>query len=248
MSSHFFAFNEVRTVTADNEDPFYPASNLLEHPTYKEFRSQATSAVLVFDLQNTVPVDSILLCGSNATGEIQATSLLIEANTANVWTAPAFSMEHELTLDNQLNNLVYLQLATQTFRYWRVTVQNPTGPYAGLSNIFIGARTELAVDLGYKFRMMNQSDVTKGRYGQRFIDKLPDLRMLDASMSVMNLEERDLLAAMTHKCSTHTPLWMVLSPSESLYEAGYFYFSETPDVENQAFHLYNTGFKLEEVV
>ncbi len=41
---------------------------------------------------------------------------------------------------------------------------------------------------------------------------------------------------------------MVLSPGESLYEAGYFYFAETPSFENQAYQLYNTEFTLEEVV
>lgn len=248
MSSHFFAFNEIKTVVADNEDPFYPASNLLLHPTYKEFRSQSDSAVLVFDLQNTTPVDSLLFCGSNATGEIQATSITIEANTSNVWTTPAFSMDYELTLDDQLYNLVYLQLGTKTFRYWRLTVNNPTGAYAGLSNIYLGSKTELAVDLGYTFSMLGRSDINKGRYGQRFIDKLPDLRQFECSMSVMNQIERDLLASIVHSCSTHKPIWMVLSPGESLYEAGYFYFTETPEFENQAYRIYNTGFTLEEVV
>lgn len=248
MTSHFFAFNEIKSVAVDSEDPFYPAANILEHPTYKEYRALTTVGRLIFDLQNTTPVDSFLLCGSNATGEIQATSITLEANTSNVWTAPAYSLSYELTLENQLYNLVYLQLPLSTFRYWRLTINNPTGSYAGASNVFLGRRTELPVDLGYTFTMMGRSDVTKGRYGQRFIDKLPDLRQFNGSMSVMNLEERDALAAMIHRCSTHTPLWMVLSPNESLYEAGYFYLSDTPEIENQAYHLYNTEFTLEEVV
>lgn len=248
MISHFFAFNEIRSVTADNEDPFYPASNLLEHPTFKEFRSQTESAVLVFDLLNTTPVDSLLLCGNVSTGEIQATSITLEANTSNVWTSPAHSQTYELTLDDQLHNLVYLSFETKAFRYWRLTINNPTGTYAGLSNVYLGPRTELAVDLGYTFSMMGRSDINKGRYGQRFIDKLPDLRQFECSMSVMNQAERDTLAAIVHSCSTHKPLWMVLSPGESLYEAGYFYFEETPEFENQAYRIYNTSFTLEEVV
>lgn len=248
MTSHFFGFNEIVSVVADNEDPFYPASNLLLAPTYKEFRSQADSAVLVFDLLNTTPVDSLLLCGNNATGEIQATSITLEGNTANIWDSPAHTVSYELTLDDQLYNLVYLQLGTHTFRYWRLTINNPTGTYAGASSIYLGQKTELAVDLGYSFSMLGRSDINKGRYGQRFIDKLPDLRQFECSMSVMNQTERDALAAIVHSCSTHKPIWMVLSPGESLYEAGYFYFSETPEFENQAYRIYNTGFTLEEVV
>lgn len=248
MSSHFFAFNEIRAATASDEDPFYPVANLLEHPTYKEYRSQTSEAVVVLDLSLTTPVDSFLLCGNNASGEIQATTLRLEANTTNSWDEPAFTIDHELTPDNQLSNLVYLSFESQSFRYWRLTIQNVGGLYAGASNIFIGRRIELSVDIGYTFRMVSRSEVNKGRYGQRFIDKLPDLREFDCAMSTMNQVERNLLDSIIHKCSTHTPLWMVLSPGLSLYEAGYFYFAETPEIENAAYQLYNASFTLEEVV
>lgn len=248
MTSHFFAFNEIKGVSAGSADPFYPASNLLEAPTYLEFRSTLTTDSLVFDLQNVVPVDSVLLCGSNVSGELQFTTITIEANTTNSWSAPAYSSSHEVTLDEQLHNLVYLSFDKKMFRYWRIVLENPTGSFVGLSNIFIGSRIELPVDLGYSFSMVGKSDVSKGRYGQRFIDKLPDLRAFTASMSVMNQAERDSLASIVHFCSTHKPIWMVLSPGESLMEAGYFYFTKTPEFENQAYHIYNTSFELEEVV
>lgn len=248
MTSHFFAFNEIRTVSADNEDPFYPASNLLAHPTYKEFRSQTTDASIVFDLFQTTPVDSLLLCGSTSTGEIQVTSFVLEANTVDNWDTPAFSLEYELTLDNQLHNLVYLSFESRSFRYWRLRLSNPGGSYAGISNVFLGPRSELAVDIGYSFRMASRSEVNKGRYGQRFIDRLPDIRVFNCSMSVLNQSEYNLLNSIVHRCGTHTPLWMVLTPGDSLYEAGYFHFEETPEPENQAYQLYNASFVLEEVV
>jgi hypothetical protein len=246
--SYFFAFNEIKAVTASSEDPFYPASNLLEHPTYKEYRAAGTSATLVFDLENTVPVDSLLLCGNNATAQIQVTSITLEANTSNVWTSPAWSTSYELTLDNQLHNLVHLDFPSRSYRYWRLTISNPTGSYAGFSNIYLGSKIELPVDLGYTFGLAGRSEVARGRYGQRFIDKLPDLRTFNASMSVMNQTERDSFASIAHYCSTHTPFWMVLTPGSSVFEGGYFYFDKAPEFENQAYQIYNTSFELTEVV
>ena len=246
--SLFFAFNEIKSVTASDEDSFYPASNLLEHPTYKEYRAVGTEASLVFDLENTVPVDSFLMCGSNATGEIQVTELTLEANTTDDWTTPAHTQTYELTLENQLYNIVHLDFTAQTFRYWRLTVSNPTGSYVGLSNVFLGSKIELPIDLGYTFSVADKSEIAKGRYGQRFIDRLPDLRSFSASMSVMNQTEKDSMESITHFCSTHTPFWMVLNEGESLLEAGYFYFDKAPQFENQAYQIYNTSFELTEVV
>jgi hypothetical protein len=246
--SYFFAFNAIRTATASSEDPFYPASNLLLHPTYKEYRAAGTTATIVFDTVDVVPVDSLLLCGNNATGELQVTSITLEANASNVWTSPAYSTSYSLTADNLLNNLVHLDFPSKSYRYWRLTINNPVGSYAGFSNLFLGAKIDLPVDLGYTFSLLDRSDVNRGRYGQRFIDKLPDLRTFTASMSVMNQEERDTFASIAHYCSTHTPIWMVLNPGESLEEAGYFYFNKAPEFENQAYQLYNTSFELTEVV
>lgn len=246
--TYFFAFNEIRSVSASDEDSFYPASNLLEHPTYKEYRSSGTSGVLVFDLENVVPVDNFLLCGNNATGEIPATSIILEANSTNSWTTPAFSVTYDLTLDNQLHNFVHLEFAAQTFRYWRLTLQNPAGAYAGASNVFLGTKIDLPVDTGYTFGLTAQSEVAKGRYGQRFIDKLPDLRSFSCEMTAMNQAERDSLGSIAHYCSTHTPFWMVLNPGESVFEAGYFYFSKAPEFTNQAYQLFTASFELTEVV
>ena len=248
MSSHFFAFNTIKAASSANEDPFYPASNILERPTYKEFRSTTTTAVIVFDLWSVTAIDSLLLCGNNAAGSLQATSLLLEGSMTNAWTTPPYSISYDLTFDDQQSNLVYLQLPTKSFRYWRLTLQNPGGAYAGISNCFLGLKTCLSVDIGYKFSKVGPSIVNKGRYGQRFIDKLPDLRMFECSMSVMNQTESDQLSAIIDGCGTHTPIWMILSPGLSSREAGYFYFADTMPIENLAYQLYNASFTLEEVV
>lgn len=246
--SYFFAFNEIKSVTASSEDLFYPASNLLEHPTYKEYRAASTSATLTLDLGAFVSCDSLLLCGNNATRDLQVTSIRLEGNTTNSWTAPAFTLNHDVTLDGQLNNLVYVPFIAKAFRYWRLTVNNPGGLYVGFSNLFLGAKTDLPVDVGYTFTLADRSEISGGRYSQRFIDKLPDLRYFSCSMSAMNQPERDALAAIAHRCSTHTPLWMILNPGTSLEEAGYFYFDKAPQIENQAYQLYSTSLDMTEAI
>jgi hypothetical protein len=244
--SYFYAFNEIRSVTPSSEDAFYPASNLLEHPTYKEYRADTTEATLLLDLNYMATCSSLLMCGNAATGNMQLTSIILEANTANLWTSPAFSVSYELTTDNQINNLVALHFSPQTFRYWRLTVKNPGGAYVGISNLFLGSRIELPVDIGYSFTLLSRSEISRGRYGQRFIDKLPSIRRLDVSMSVMNETERSQLESITHYCETHTPLWILLD--SGLLEGGYFYLDKSPKFENQAYKLYNTSLELTEVV
>jgi hypothetical protein len=244
--SYFYAFNEIRSVTPSSEDAFYPASNLLEHPTYKEYRADTTEATLLFDLNHMATCDSLLMCGPAVSGGMQLTSIILEANTTNLWTTPALSISYDLTADDQINNFVALHFAASTFRYWRLTIKNPGGSYVGLSNLFLGSRTELPVDIGYTFSLMSRSEVAKGRYGQRFIDKLPSIRKLELSMSVMNESERSQLESITHHCETHTPLWILLD--SNLLEGGYFYLDKSPEFENQAYKLHNTSLELTEVV
>ncbi|MFW7381472.1 MAG: hypothetical protein ACOH5I_21870 [Oligoflexus sp.] len=248
MASKFAVYNEIQSVTTDSENALYPASNILLNPTYKEYRATTTEAALIFDLGTARTVDTLFFCGNNATGELPVASFTLKANaTDSGWDTPAYeSSLHTLTTDQLTYNLVHLAFTERSFRYWRLEISNPGGEYTGLSSVYLGSHVTLPVDIGYTFARRSLSKVSKGRYGQRFVDKINTIRTFECSMSALNKEERDLLSGIFDYCDIDTPFWLYLDTDDSELQAGYFYFESIGEFENIAYRLYNSSFDLEE--
>ena len=263
MSTRFFYYNlatlSTTTVTASDEDVFYPASNLQHMHTVKEWRTNdgTLSATIVFDMQTPVNVDSFLMVGNNSTGNLQVATIKVEGNPTDVWTSPGYD-SGTLNLDsNELEeNFYYLDIgSTQTYRYWRITVTNGTD-YVGFSNCFLGEKVELtnnAFRYGWSWNRKDRSTVQEGRYGQRFIDRISDQKMITGEFEYLNTTEFGTLETLTNYCGVYRPVWLMIDVDEEIVAkrelfGGYFLFDQRPTFINSAYSLYNTKFELTETI
>lgn len=263
MTTRFFYQNlavlTTTTITAADEDIFYPASNIKHLHSVKEFRTNTgtLTTTIVFDMQAAVNVDSLCLVGNNSTGSLALTSVKLQGNSTDTWGSPAYDSGTLTMTSNELEeNFVARDLgATYTYRYWRLTVTNSTD-YAGFSNIFLGEKLELAnqdFTYGWSWQRVDRSTVQEGRYGQRFIDRISDQRLISGEFEYLNTTEFESLEQMTNYCGVYRPVFLLVDPDQNITTkkeifGGYYLFDKRPEYINTAYSLFNTKFELSECI
>ncbi len=260
MSSNakFFYFNLIPqddteiTVSSGGENPFYPVSNLKHPHALKTFRSTSSAtSILVFDFQTAVTADHFLAVGSSI-GTLDLTAVTIEANALDTWGSPAFSTT-VTDIDYGANFASKAFSAAQTYRYWRITLVGSSGTVE-VGKLFLGSAVQLAsnnVAIGFEHGERDLSTVVIGRYGQRFIDIITDVKTLKGNIGLMTKAEQETIRAIYAYCGKSLPLWLIMDPDETIvsnkdYLSGYFYFVDRPSFTNDFYGLYSTSFGLEE--
>lgn len=239
------------TVSSGGEDPFYPVSNLKSPQAVQCYRSLgSTTAVIVFDFQADVTADTFLAVGNSLNG-LDALSITIEANALDIWTSPAFTTT--VTDIDVAANFASLFFTAQTYRYWRITVTGSID-YVEVSKWFLGSSLSLVsnnVAIGFEHGSTDISSTEKGRYGQRFIDVITEIKTFKGTIGLMTVAEQAQVAAVYDYCGTTRPLWFIPDPDQLIISnkdalSGYYYFTARPKFTNDFFGLYSTSFELEE--
>ncbi len=257
-NARFYYFNlltqeeTTATISSGGEDAFYPVSNLKHPHALKTFRSSGSvTSVIVFDFQTAVTADTFLAVGSSI-GTLDLTAVTIEANATNVWSGPAFTTT-VTDFDYAANFASKTFSAAQTYRYWRLTLTGTSG-YVEIGKMFLGSAVTLAsnnISIGFEYGSEDLSETVKGRYGQRFIDVITDVKTFSGSIGLMTTAETETIEDMYTYCGTSEPLWVVVDPDELIVInkdvlSGYFYFKSRPKFTNDFFGLYSTEMELEE--
>ncbi len=100
------------------EDPLYVKEYLYDNRPSRPFRFTSKSAQrIVIDLSSAKPATLAALFNHNLT---PGATVLIQANTSNAWTTPAFSQPFSW------RNLDQYALLAQTFRWWSFYVDDPS--------------------------------------------------------------------------------------------------------------------------
>ena len=239
------------TVSSGGENPFYPVSNLKHPHALKCFRSSTSdTSVLVFDFQTAVTFDTFLAVGHRLTS-LGITAVTIEANALDSWGSPAFSTT--VTDFDYTANFASKYFSAQTYRYVRLTLVGTSG-YVEVGKLFLGSAVQLTsnnVSIGFEHGSEDLSTVVKGRYGQRFIDSITDVKTFTGTIGLMTIAEQATIRAMYDYCGKSLPLWFIPDPSEIIISnkdvlSGYYYFTDRPKFTNDFFGLYTTKFSLEE--
>lgn len=238
------------SVSSGGEDPFYPLTNLQDPQICKTFRSTGSTVVLVFDLQFVANVTCVLGVGHSING-LGFTTCLIEANPLDVWTSPGFS--HTMTDIDAGNNFASAFFSAQSFRYWRLTFGG-VSDYAEIGKLFIGDYLSFDnnnVAIGFQHGKRDLSTTVKGRYDQRFIDTITDVKTFKGTIGLMTIAEQSDMADVLDYCGTSNPLWFIPDPDQVIVSdkdrlAGYYYLVERPPFTNDFFGLYSVTFDLEE--
>lgn len=253
----FFHFNLIRQETTviipDAEDAFFDADNLKSHFISKVFRTPegTTTAGVTFDFQTTEGVDSVLYKAGNE-GIGFSGDLIIKANPTNAsWGSPAFQTT---ITPSQEFDLGMVSFTEENYRFWRVEASNPSGDYVELSKLFIGKHLSLEdsnsnIDFGWKWLYNDPSNKQTNRYSERFIDELPYLDGISASLKLLTKTELAKVMDMFLRNRTIEPVWFVTDEGEIFSDdkhrfATMGFFGRIPQPTNTNFGLYSLNFTI----
>ena len=252
----FFYFNHLVqdetevTVASGGENPFYPVSNLKHPHALKTFRSSSSAtAVIVYDFQTAVTFDSFLALAESVTGNLDLTAVTIEANATDSWGAPAFTTT--VTDFDYEEGKASKFFTAQTYRYVRLTLVGTSG-YVEVGKLFLGPAVQLesnSLAIGLEFGDDDLSQVSVGRYGQRFVDVITDQGELSGEFQLLTKDEAETMRTMFNYCGKTRPVWLMVDPDEGTWNnkyvmTGYFYFTKRPKFRNEFYGLYSAPIDL----
>lgn len=125
------------TITASSEVASLPAANVAQAWRSKPWRSTGDSSEWIkFDFGSAQAVRAFALVGHNFTS---GATVKIQANATDVWTSPSI----DVTLTYHADNLVYLWSSDQSYRYWRISIEDGSNPdgYVEIGRVFLGPTT-----------------------------------------------------------------------------------------------------------
>jgi hypothetical protein len=117
----------------------YGMANLLQNDRDKWFKSGAVSSdiTIIVDLGSALAITAFCLSDHNITS---GATVKLQANSSNSWTTPAYTLTLTQT-DQPMVNYI-----SQSYRYWRVLIQDASNPdgYVGIGKLYLGTYTEIA--------------------------------------------------------------------------------------------------------
>lgn len=255
----FFNFNlavqETTDLTASSENGFFPATNIKDPRTTKEWRSVTgvNSASIIFDLKTEEEVDSVLMKGHHFDG-FGFTSVTVEANITSDFSSPAFSTT--LSPDFKFNYAFKTLSPSQTYRFWRVVVSG-SGNFVSIANIFIGKAVQLTtnnIDFGWTLTDSDFSKVQRNRFNQEFIDKIGRQKNFgNMQFRLLNKTEVDSIFGIYDENGITEPIWTIIDEDGNIINEAnrfllYARLTAVPQVTNAAFSLYDSTMTLREVI
>ena len=155
------------TITAFTENSGYLFSEGLKDTrlTKKGRTIDAANQWVKHDMQEVISASKFTILNHNFSG---AAVVNLEANTIDDFTTPAFT--HSVTIQEN----IYELFSVQDYRYWRITVDDPTNPdgFIEFGYDFIGVETLFpGMDLGAELPVDDTSVVDTSPTGERYADK-----------------------------------------------------------------------------
>ena len=222
------------SVISGGENSQFPLSNIQHSHTTKVFRSTGNTSEILIDLHITHLVDSFALVGSTTDG-IGTTGVTLYGSATDDFTS---STPINIDLSPEHNFGFKLFDAGGSFRFWKIVLTGTAG-YCELSNIYLGAKTELEDnDISgptFGYSQNDNSKISSNTYGQKFIDIGNTISTLSGTVKYANSTEFDILNNIYRDHGESAPLWFLTYPNgcfitdaEFIF-SGYFYFSKAFD-------------------
>lgn len=177
------------SVVASTEVVTLPGTNILSGNRRKVWRSTGTAQqTLTLDLGDIFSVNSVGLISSNIG---TAGTITILANTSDSWGTPAFN-SGTLTPynDDYTNVLLYYFSGTQSYRYWRITLNDPTNAdgYYQLGVAWLGTYISFERNLvyGWDSETIDLSNVEYAVDGTPYTDVLGSYKIINLTVNQMS--------------------------------------------------------------
>lgn len=207
-----------------------------------------------FDFQTTQDIDSVVLFWPKEDGIRLSDNAVvkIEANATDVWTSPAVS--ETLTIDNTYMVASHFFDAPQSYRYWRVTVQDPQNPYLHieLGLIWIGENTEFnEPENGFKFSLEDMSVVSRTAFGHDYVDEYPQIATLEFKYNYLQYPTIQALENAFRLNGSKRPVLVVFDEAELVFNKNHFLIygkmEKVFNIEHVIYKLFNGSLKITEL-
>lgn len=198
----------------------FPLANLQNASPSIKWRSDGNTAKVVFDLKQTRNIDSVIIIG-DPVGTFGVTAASVKFSTTT-----DFSSADPVTINlSSDQSLGYAFFDETSRRYVELTLTG-TGSYAEVGAIMIGARLDipqnnLSID-SFSYGHEDLSRVQYNRYGQAFIDRLPQIKSIGGTLEFATKAEQSLLDDTLLFSGTGRPIFMMVDINGEAMEDGEF--------------------------
>ena len=183
-----------------------------------------TEEWILFDLGSAQNIDSfIMLFDPQVAPKFSnSATLKIQGNASNAWTSPSVNVT--VAVDSTYNVITKYWSSSQNYRYWRVSIVDPTNSYlyVEVPKIVFGLNKNLtrSISKGFQSVIQDLSVVQSTEYGHRFIDQFPIQRSFKFKLANMPYTDAKILDAMYKRSGSSIPVFAHLS-SGSLYDTNH---------------------------
>lgn len=230
MSTKFYIHNEIENAIAvvSSENAQFPLSNLNDPRRTKVFRSTENSTTLTMDFGYPVLVNTVMIVDDPMTGnKLSSCHVLIDND-------PLFgsAFEQDMIIDS-INGISIVNFDTTIpVRYLRLEMNSAAG-FCEIAKLFAGSNVDIGeVDFAFPFTYqgVDRSNVTKNRFGGKFVDEINTQKRIVGSMKVLDKDELDGMLSIVDYCGTTKPLWVqfdsIMNNPSRL--SGYYHFANIP--------------------
>lgn len=218
-----YCTEDATVISASNIDSNFPATNLKNPFRSKRIRTAegTTTLAVVFDLVTSEDVDSIALFWPKEDGiRLSNTATVkIQANASNVWTSPA--VDETLTIDNTYMVASHFFTTDQSYRYWRVLIEDEDNAYdyVELGQVWIGKSLDIdPAQNGFKFRLVDRSKVSTTDFGHEYVDEYPDVATLEFSYRFLEYETVQTLENAFRANGRRKPVLVVMDATDDVFD------------------------------
>jgi len=251
LSENLFDLGTL-SLTTGTANAQFPLDNLKNDSPSIKFRSTGNTAVVEIDLLQTRDIDTIAIAGDPTEG------IGVTAATVRTSVTTDFSGSPVDVIDiSTTENIGFVSIAEVSHRYVEITFTG-SGSFVDLGKIFIGKAISLTQNnisiSSFEYSRDDKSRVKSNRYGQKFIDSLPNVKSLGGSIEFATITEHEELDDMFLRHGKTLPLWMLIDETSSGMNDGKFkltvygYLSQHPRWSASGGRLYSASLQVVQAV
>ena len=247
------AIGATYTMLTGTENAQFPLTNIDKVFTTKVFRSNEASSVIQVAFDSSQSIDTFAIVGNNLTG-LGVDSVTVEGSPTTSF--PGTNIE---TVDLSSDHNIGFKFLDNpgSFRYWKITLTGTS--YCEISNIYLGAKTEIATNIdtrSFRYEMQDNQKVKRNNYGQEFIDEYNTTNSISGTLKLLDNDQHETLDNVYAEVGNSTPLWMIVDSagvlstdqSSKFLLSGYFRIQGKLSWKTPAYGLWDTSIKMREVV
>lgn len=245
------------TLVASSADSEFPVANLTHPFRSKVWRTTGkTDENVVINLGAATQIDSVALLfdslgGNKFTG---GATITIQANASDAWGAP--SVSQVLTIDTVNKCATHFFSSPQNFQYWRLRLQDAGNSltYLEVGKLLLSKATQLTQtpDIGFKYRVSDQSKLQTTAYGHQYADIYPVKKGFEFNYDAMTQADFVTLLEIYRLKGNTQVIAFALDPTEQLFDKDryfiYGYFGGDFTGTHKFLGYFNNPIKIEEAI